>query len=87
MCFSDQAEARRTKVKEARKRREERIAVKRAEMLKSYAKDDEIASQKKQTVYNKNLNQIQCVVIDKAQLLGEGLYGLIFTQGTQYRQH
>jgi len=33
----DQAEARRSKVKEARKRREERIATKRAEMLKLYA--------------------------------------------------
>merc|ERR1712141_83396 len=37
--LSDQAEARRTKVKEARKRREERIAQKRQEMLKSYAKE------------------------------------------------
>merc|ERR1712212_516273 len=41
--LSDQAEARRLKVKEARKRREERQALKRAEMLKSYAKEDEAA--------------------------------------------
>merc|ERR1712141_728017 len=37
--LSDQAEARRTKVKEARKRREDRIAQKRAELQKSYAKE------------------------------------------------
>ena len=45
--LSDQAEARRTRVKEARKRREERIAVKKAEQLKIVAKDDELAQQKK----------------------------------------
>ncbi|KAL8591741.1 60S ribosomal protein L19 [Nucella lapillus] len=39
--LSDQAEARRTKVKEARRRREERIAQKKQEMLKSFAKDEE----------------------------------------------
>merc|ERR1711872_1182043 len=39
--LNDQAEARRTKVKEARKRREERIALKKQEMLKSFAKEDE----------------------------------------------
>jgi len=39
--LSDQAEARRTKVKEARKRREERIASKKQEMLKSFAKEEE----------------------------------------------
>merc|ERR1712170_90681 len=39
--LSDQAEARRSKVKEARKRREERQAQKRAEILKTYAKEDE----------------------------------------------
>ncbi|KAK7091463.1 large ribosomal subunit protein eL19-like [Littorina saxatilis] len=39
--LSDQAEARRTKVKEARKRREERLAQKKQEMLKSFAKEDE----------------------------------------------
>merc|ERR1712002_420134 len=39
--LSDQAEARRTKVKEARKRREERLAQKRAEILKTFAKEDE----------------------------------------------
>merc|ERR1711893_492806 len=41
--LSDQAEARRSKVKEARKRREERIAAKREETLKNYAKEDEAA--------------------------------------------
>ena len=41
MSNSDQAEARRTKVKEARKRREDRIAAKRSEMLKIFAKEDE----------------------------------------------
>merc|ERR1712152_136260 len=39
--LTDQAEARRTKVKEARKRRENRIATKREEMLASYAKEEE----------------------------------------------
>merc|ERR1739845_214427 len=38
--LNDQAEARRTKVKEARKRREERIAVKKQEILATYAKED-----------------------------------------------
>ncbi|CAE1171468.1 RP-L19e [Acanthosepion pharaonis] len=38
--LSDQAEARRTKVKEARKRREERIAQKKADLLKSYRDED-----------------------------------------------
>merc|ERR1712043_116536 len=41
--LSDQAEARRNKVKEARKRREERIAAKREETRKNYAKEDEAA--------------------------------------------
>merc|ERR1712179_657620 len=41
--LSDQAEARRNKVKEARKRREERIAAKREETLENYAKEDEAA--------------------------------------------
>ena len=41
--YSDQSEARRSKVKEARKRREERQAQKRAELLKTYAKEDEAA--------------------------------------------
>nr|ACD65170.1 putative 60S ribosomal protein RPL19 [Phoronis muelleri] len=41
--LSDQAEARRNEVKEARKRREERIATKRAEILKTCAKEDEAA--------------------------------------------
>merc|ERR1712062_885874 len=36
--LSDQAEARRTKVKEARKRRDERIQQKKAEILKSFSK-------------------------------------------------
>merc|ERR1719195_2431301 len=41
--LSDQAEARRTKVKESRKRREERQALKKQEMLKTFAKEDEAA--------------------------------------------
>ena len=39
--LSDQAEARRQRVKEARKRREERIKQKKEEMLKSYSTEDE----------------------------------------------
>ncbi|KAK7484368.1 hypothetical protein BaRGS_00024373 [Batillaria attramentaria] len=39
--LNDQAEARRSKVKEARRRREERIAQKKQEMLKTFAKEDE----------------------------------------------
>merc|ERR1711894_608894 len=39
--LSDQAEARRNKVKEARKRRENRIATKREEMLKAFEKEEE----------------------------------------------
>merc|ERR1712080_50053 len=45
--LSDQAEARRNKTKQARKRREERIANKKAEMLKTFAQEDEQATQKK----------------------------------------
>ena len=40
---SDQAEARRNKVKEARKRREERIAAKKEELLQTFAREDEAA--------------------------------------------
>merc|ERR1712213_264574 len=39
--LSDQAEARRIRVMEARERREERLAQKKQEMLKSFAKEDE----------------------------------------------
>ena len=47
MCVSsDQAEARRTRVKEARKRREERLALKKAEQLKIDAKEDETTQKK-----------------------------------------
>merc|ERR1712055_83820 len=42
--LNDQAEARRSKVKEARKRREDRKATKRDEMLKTFAKEDEAAA-------------------------------------------
>merc|ERR1712043_145977 len=42
--LSDQAEARRNKVKEARKRREERIAQKRADLQKSYAQEEKPAA-------------------------------------------
>merc|ERR1712059_85917 len=38
--LSDQAEARRNKVKESRKRREERQATKKQEMLAAYEKED-----------------------------------------------
>merc|ERR1712117_91677 len=38
--LQDQAEARRNKVKEARKRRENRIATKREEMLKAFEKEE-----------------------------------------------
>lgn len=38
---SDQAEARRTKTKEARKRREERLLAKKEEILKNLSKEEE----------------------------------------------
>merc|ERR1711913_41717 len=38
--LSDQAEARRNKVKEARKRREDRVATKKQEMLQAYEAED-----------------------------------------------
>jgi len=41
--LSDQAEARRTKVKEARKRRDERQITKKQEVLKSFSKEEEVA--------------------------------------------
>ena len=42
--LTDQAEARRTKVKEARKRREERINLKKQEMLQAFQKEEEAAA-------------------------------------------
>ena len=47
-CFiySDQAEARRQKVKEARKRREERITQKKEELLRAYEREDNAAVKK-----------------------------------------
>merc|ERR1712045_175406 len=42
--LQDQAEARRNKVKEARKRRENRIATKREEMLKAFEKEEVTAA-------------------------------------------
>lgn len=42
--LSDQAEARRSKVKEAKKRREERIAHKKDEIVKAFKKDEEAAT-------------------------------------------
>lgn len=46
LLYSEQAEARRTRTKEARKRREERLAVKRQELLKSFIREDEEAPSK-----------------------------------------
>merc|ERR1712168_420914 len=43
--LSDQAEARRNKTKEARKRREDRVATKRDELIKTFAKEDEANAQ------------------------------------------
>merc|ERR1712083_982987 len=45
--LQDQADARRTRVKEARKRRDDRKATKREEMLKAYQKEDEVTTAKK----------------------------------------
>ncbi|KAJ3656524.1 hypothetical protein Zmor_015596 [Zophobas morio] len=42
--LNDQADARRLKVKEARKRREERIAAKKQEVLQNYQREDEAAA-------------------------------------------
>nr|AHB12466.1 60S Ribosomal Protein L19 [Pantala flavescens] len=42
--LKDQAEARRLKVKEARKRREERISQKKQELLQSYQKEEDAAA-------------------------------------------
>merc|ERR1712055_1188798 len=42
--LNDQAEARRTKTKEARRRRDARKATKKDEMLKAFAKEDEAAA-------------------------------------------
>merc|ERR1712198_566605 len=44
--LAEQANARRTRVKEARKRREERLAQKRQELLKSHIREDEEAPPK-----------------------------------------
>lgn len=45
--LADQANARRQKVKQARERREERIATKKQEVLQNYQKEDEAAAAKK----------------------------------------
>merc|ERR1719483_2074935 len=42
MMLADQAEARRTKVKESRKRREDRVATKKQDMLAAYEKEDAV---------------------------------------------
>lgn len=42
--LNDQADARRQKVREARKRREERIANKKLELLQSHAEEDKAAA-------------------------------------------
>lgn len=44
LCFSDQAEARRQKVKEAKKRKEARFLQNRKELLAAYAREDEKAA-------------------------------------------
>merc|ERR1712168_745755 len=55
--LADQADARRSKVKEARKRREDRQAQKKQEMLASFAKEDEtpaaVPAEKKEKVAEK----------------------------------
>lgn len=45
--LNDQAEARRNRVREARKRREQRIANKKQELLQTYAKEEETPTAKK----------------------------------------
>lgn len=45
--LADQANARRLKVKQARERREERIATKKQEVLQNYQREDEAAAVKK----------------------------------------
>merc|ERR1712066_191725 len=45
--LADQAEARRNKVKEAKRRREERQAQKKEELLQSYEKEDALVAAKK----------------------------------------
>jgi large subunit ribosomal protein L19e len=42
--LTDQAEARRNKVKDAKKRREDRIALKKQEMLQAFQKEEESAT-------------------------------------------
>lgn len=42
--LNDQAEARRLKVKQARKRREERIQTKKQEVIQNYQREDEAAA-------------------------------------------
>jgi large subunit ribosomal protein L19e len=42
--LTDQAEARRAKVKEARKRREDRVQTKKAEMLQAFQNEEQAAT-------------------------------------------
>merc|ERR1712198_13601 len=51
--LAEQANARRTRVKEARKRREERISQKRQELLKSYIREDRSHHQNRSTTKTK----------------------------------
>jgi len=41
LLYSDQAEARRTRTREARKRREERLQAKKEEIIKTLSKEEE----------------------------------------------
>jgi len=67
----DQAEARRSKVKEARKRREERIATKRAEMLKLYADETAPADKDKKKDESKKPEELAHGDAEKPQAPAE----------------
>lgn len=60
--FSDQAEARRSKTKEARKRREERLLAKKEEIIKNLSKEDETA---KKWIWSENKYWILHFLVNK----------------------